>query len=432
MKATAKTTANASSNNTTASSDTPVVAARIDPDTMTADNLPPDQVVTLVLDRAVQLPASDVFFETNEDYVAVVVRHLGLRRPMLRLPVSLGQRCIAHIKALADMDVAEHRRPLDGRWIRHESGRWIDLRINTIPTLHGEDCCLRIMMRDMAGLQMKELGFIRKEMTDLLAMLNSPSGLILVAGPTGSGKTTTVYACLRYLNNGDRKINTIEDPIEYNLPGIRQSQVSPKIGLDFPDLLRSVLRQAPDVIVIGEIRDPVTAATAVHAANSGHLVLATVHAPVAFSVVQSMRAWGVPSHFLATSLVGVLAQRLLRTLCPACKLPFPLDCTPTLFEDVKRWLGPDEALTLCLAKGCPECHGTGYASRTGVFEIMRVSHAMRSIISEGKPVKHIRQMALEEGLIELRQAALLKVAQGLTTAEEVVRAMPAEELGLED
>jgi type II secretory ATPase GspE/PulE/Tfp pilus assembly ATPase PilB-like protein len=262
-------------------------------------------------------------------------------------------------------------------------------------------------------------------------MLQSPSGLILVTGPTGAGKTTTLYACLNYLNTGERKINTIEDPIEYALAGIRQSQVNPKIDVDFPDLLRAVLRQAPDVIMIGEIRDPVTAEVAVRAANSGHLVLATLHAPVAAGAVQSMLSLGVHPHFLSSCLLGCIAQRLLRTLCPVCRVAYEMADMDT-FEEIKKWLGPDEGKLLYGASGCDTCHGTGYSSRTGVFEVLVISKAVRKLIMNKQPLQVIRDKAIEDGTIEFRQAALLKVAQGDTTVEEVFRVVPSEYLGVEE
>jgi type II secretory ATPase GspE/PulE/Tfp pilus assembly ATPase PilB-like protein len=392
----------------------------------------PEQTIAALLEQASRLHASDLFLSSGKDSVDVSIRHLGMVRPFARLPLDLGHHCIAHIKVMANMDVAERRRPQDGRWIHRAAGSPVDLRVSTLPTLHGEDCALRLFLRSLPTLTLEDLGFIRGQLNDFLAMLNSPSGLILVTGPTGAGKTTTLYACLRYLQDGARKIHTIEDPVEHEMAGIRQSQVNSRIGLGFPELLRGVLRQDPDVILIGEIRDTCTAETAVHAANSGHLVLATLYAPVAAGAVQSMRGWGVNLHFLGHSLLGVVAQRLVRTLCPQCRAPIPLpEDAPYPFPEVKAWLGPDEGHTLFAAHGCPLCHRTGYSGRTGVFETMRVSPLLRRMIAEGQQASVLREQARREGMMEMRQTALLKVARGETTAEEVIRDVPTEYLGLE-
>jgi type II secretory ATPase GspE/PulE/Tfp pilus assembly ATPase PilB-like protein len=301
-----------------------------------------------------------------------------------------------------------------------------------MPTLYGEDVTLRILPRDSQLLAVEALGMVRTDYNQLLKLLNSPSGLILVTGPTGSGKTTTLYACLTYLNNGEKKINTIEDPIEYAVEGCRQSQINPKLEVGFADMLRSILRQAPDIIMIGEIRDPVTAETAVRAANSGHLVLATLHAPVAAGAIQSMLALGVHPHFLSSSLLGVLAQRLIRTLCPRCKMSFDIADAPQTFEEVRKWLEPGEGKVLFGPKGCQECRMLGYSGRTGLFEVLSVSRGTRKLILEKQPTQVIRQKAIEEGMLEFRHAALLKVARGETSIEEVFRVIPSEYLGLDD
>jgi type II secretory ATPase GspE/PulE/Tfp pilus assembly ATPase PilB-like protein len=268
----------------------------------------------------------------------------------------------------------------------------------------------------------------RDQLSDFSAMIESPGGLIVLTGPTGSGKTATLYSALMRLNNGRRKINTIEDPIEYAVDGLRQSQVTPAVGAGFAELLRGALRQSPDVVMIGEIRDEETARTAVHAANSGILVFATVHAPAASNAVQSLRSLGVHNHFLGASLRGVISQRLLRTLCPACKTTFDLTDAPHTFDVVRPMLGDNEGRTLYAARGCPACTGTGYAGRTGVFEVMPVSRAIRDLISDGAPVREIRSTAVREGMLEFRQAALLKVARGETSTEEMFRVIPSEVL----
>jgi type II secretory ATPase GspE/PulE/Tfp pilus assembly ATPase PilB-like protein len=393
------------------------------------EDLSPEDTVAALIDHAAALKVSDLFFCANEEAVTVSARHLGMLRPISQLSSEQGRHCVAHIKAMAGMDVAEKRRPADGRWLHDRpDGGSLDLRISTVPTLHGEDLTLRLLDRASQFLKLENLGLHCRDFNQLAALLNNPSGLLLVAGPTGSGKTTTLYACLNHLNNGERKIHTIEDPIEYAIEGIRQSQVNSRIDLGFPELLRSVLRQAPDVIMIGEVRDPETAEIAVRAANSGHLVLATLHAPVAAGVIPSMLNLGVHPHFLASSLLGAIAQRLVRTLCPHCKLDFDLTDSPHTFDDVKRFLEPGEGYRLYGPRGCPECRQLGFAGRTGVFEMLVVTPAIRELIMEKQSLQMIRQKAGAEGLIEFRQSAMLKVARGETCVEEVFRAIPAEYL----
>jgi type II secretory ATPase GspE/PulE/Tfp pilus assembly ATPase PilB-like protein len=388
----------------------------------------PDQTVPELIEYAAKLHVSDVFLYTNEDHVEVAVRHLGILRSVGRLPLDFGRRCISYVKTAADMNFSERRRPMDGRWLyTRKSGPSVDLRINTIPTLHGEDCTLRILDQEYRLLSLDQLGLDGYNYSRLMQFLANPSGLLLVTGPTESGKSTTLYAGLNQLNSGERKISTIEDPIEYSLAGIRQSQVNNGLDLTFDIMLRNVLRQAPDVIMIGEIRDAETALTAVRAAGSGHLVLSTLHAPVASAAVHSLLRLGVHPYLLSNSLIGVVAQRLLRTLCPKCKETYEVPA-PRLFEGVRQWLQAGEGEVLCGANGCPACFGTGYGGRTGVFEMLAVTAAIRELIDESAPVAAIRKKAVEEGMIEFRHAAVLKVAQGLTTIEEVVRVLPSEYL----
>jgi type II secretory ATPase GspE/PulE/Tfp pilus assembly ATPase PilB-like protein len=388
----------------------------------------PEQAVPELIEHAAWLHVSDLFFSTNEENVDVSARHLGVLRPVGTLNLDIGRRCISYIKTVADMNISERRRPLDGRWLfNRRSGQRLDLRINTIPTLYGEDCTLRILDQVHRLLSIDQIGLDPLLYNQLVRLLASPSGLLLVTGPTETGKSTTLYACLSYLNNGVRKINTIEDPVEYSIRGIRQSQVNTKIGLTFDELLRGVLRQAPDVVMIGEIRDPETARTAVRAAASGHLVLSTLHAPVAAAAIHTMLRLEVHPHLLATSLLGVISQRLLRTLCPKCRQTFEVP-SAHIFEEVCDRLGPGEGEHLYGPNGCPECHGTGYAGRTGVFEMLRVGPELRPMIDEAAPTQALRQKGIEGGLVEFRHSALLKVAQGHTSIEEVIRVMPSEYL----
>jgi len=393
------------------------------------EGLDTDQAVLRVISYAASLRASDLFLNTEEASGTISLRHLGILKPVASVTRAEIIRYINHIKAMAGMPLDQKMRPADGRWVcTLEHGMKIDLRINTIPTLWGEDMAIRLLECEAGLLHLENLGFHRRVLDDLLLLLSSPAGLFLVTGPAGAGKTTTLYACLHYLNDGTRKINTIEDPVELVLPGIRQSEVRPKIDLDFPELLRSVLRQAPDVIMIGEIRDPVTAETAVHAANSGHLVFATLHAPVAAGAINSLLALGVNPHFLAASMLGALSQRLVRRLCDQCKVAYELTGAPHTFEEVRRWLEPGQGEHIYSAKGCPACHFEGFVGRTGVGEIIRVTREIRALIFERRPLREIRQQAIRQGMLDLRRAALLKVAQGETSMEEVLRTIPAEHL----
>jgi type II secretory ATPase GspE/PulE/Tfp pilus assembly ATPase PilB-like protein len=420
-----------------------------------------DSAVGTLVNHAARLGASDLFFSYNDNHVAVSIRHLGIVRLLTILATEHGRRCTSYIKAMAGMDLAEQRRPLDGRWVREDGVRLvrererdgendeeddqttvsaldmpgvgrIDLRVSTIPTLHGEDMAIRLLLSTPQVVALDQLGMSQHEINELSAMLDIPGGLILVAGPTGSGKTTTLYACLRHLNNGQRKIHTIEDPIEYAVAGLRQSQVNLKADVGFPELLRSVLRQSPDVILIGEIRDAITAEIAIRAANSGHLVLASVHAPSAPGAVQSLLGLGASAHFLSSALSGVVAQRLVRTLCPSCKVTFELNGAPQTFSEVGHWLQPGEGRALYGARGCPDCLHTGYAGRTGIFEVLRVTRELRALIAAGRPTGELRDKALNAGRLDLRRAALLRVARGQTNAEEVLRAIPSDDLGLDE
>jgi type II secretory ATPase GspE/PulE/Tfp pilus assembly ATPase PilB-like protein len=388
-----------------------------------------------LLAYAARLNAGDLFFCTNEQHVLVQARHLGVMRPISVLAPDFGKRMITLIKTRAGLDIAERRHPQEGRWLyTHDDGtpRVYDLRVSCIPTAFGEDMAVRMLERASTLHSLNNLGLTRQQQSALAATLESPGGLILFTGPTGSGKTATLYSCLQKLNDGRKKINTIEDPIEYTLEGIRQSQVNPQIDLGFSELLRSVMRQSPDVIMVGEIRDAETASIAIRAANSGHLVLATIHATAATGALQSMRALGVHSHFLASALRCIVAQRLVRTLCPKCKTAFDLADAPHTFDEVRHLLAPDEGKSLWTARGCDACYMTGFTNRTGIFELMPISRQLRHLISENAPIREVRLRAAQEDALEFRHAALLKVAQGLTSTEEVFRAIPTEHLVAEE
>jgi type II secretory ATPase GspE/PulE/Tfp pilus assembly ATPase PilB-like protein len=393
----------------------------------------PDAAVRYFVEEAVSIRASDLFFTSEATGVRVQVRHMSAMRTLQTLSLTDGRRCMNFIKTAAGMDLSERRRPADGRWIFYSpDGARRDLRINTIPTLHGEDFSLRLLGRSQAGGGLNDLGLSRKQLQELQLMLRTPGGLILVTGPTGAGKTTTLYGCLHHLNDGIKKLNTIEDPIECEITGVRQSQVDLAIGLDFPDLLRSVLRQAPDVILIGEIRDAVTAQTAIRAANSGHLVIATMHAPVAVAAVRAMLNYEVHPQFLASCLLGVVTQRLVRVLCPRCRTSVDISASPLTFDEVRSCLRDDEGAAIYGHVGCEACHQSGFIDRTGVFEMLTVNPRIRRLIADGSDDKEIFAEAMRTGMTDFRLAGLLKVAQGTTSLEELFRVIPAEHLGVEE
>jgi type II secretory ATPase GspE/PulE/Tfp pilus assembly ATPase PilB-like protein len=404
-----------------------------------------ETAVVELVKHAVEVGASDLFFSAGERHFTVQLRHLGIVRPLSILPAEQGRRCLAHIKARSSMDTTEKRRPLDGRWIfqvgsesnnsAEQTGRVrqsIDLRISIIPTLHGEDATIRLLPHDHSHFVIEDLGMTKGQVEQYRQIIQSPSGLVLITGPTGSGKTATLYSSLMRLNDGSRKINTIEDPIEYAVEGLHQSQVNPAIDLTFSELLRSVLRQSPDVIMIGEIRDEETAQIAVHAANSGVMVLATLHAPAAPAAIQTMRSLSARPHFLASCLRGVISQRLVRTFCADCRVSLDLSDAPHTFDEVRPWLTSDQGRALFASRGCSACGQSGYTGRTGVFEVMPVSSGLRDLIADSRSSAEIRAKAVEDGMLQFRQAALLKVACGRTSTEEVFRVIPTEHLLLED
>jgi type II secretory ATPase GspE/PulE/Tfp pilus assembly ATPase PilB-like protein len=396
------------------------------------EEMTPQEALEAVLLQAAAMSASDLYILAEGEATRIAVRWLGTVKTLTRVSKAHGGAFVRSLKANAGMDITETRRPLDGRYIQRVGDRRIDLRINCVPTLFGEDLTCRLLDCTGQMLEIDQLGMAHYDRSSLMAMLNSPSGLILVSGPTGSGKTTTLYACLRHLNDGSRKINTLEDPIEYALDGVCQSQINPKLGVTFSKLLPHILRQSPDVIMIGEIRDQETARTAVRAANSGDLVIATLHAPVAAGAVQAMLALHVHPYFLATCLLGIVAQRLIRVLNPATRIAYDISESPETFAEIRSLLGPDEGKTIYGPDPTDADSQNGYNARTGVFEVMPMSGAMRKLIAESKPAREVQQVAIEHGMIEFHRSALLKVAQGVTSTEEMLRAVPTEYLGLED
>jgi type II secretory ATPase GspE/PulE/Tfp pilus assembly ATPase PilB-like protein len=411
--------------------DTPAELAAADFQAVPLSGVEPSDAANRIVRQAAAMQASDLFLHTDESAVIVAARNMGQVERLHTVSREAGRQLVNYFKAMAGIDIAERRRPQEGRWIFDGDEGRVDLRINVVPTLFGEDLACRILDRKFGLRKLDDLGLSRRDHNTLTGMLASPSGLLLVTGPTGTGKTTTLYACLQHLHTGTRKINTIEDPIEYALPGVRQSQVHTKIGVDFADLLRNILRQAPDVIMIGEIRDEETAATSVRAANSGHLVLATLHAPVAAAAIHSLRALGANPYFLSSGILGVVAQRLVRKLCPNCRVAYDISESPDTFVEIESLLEPGLGGFIYGPSGCEVCRHQGYNGRVGVFEIMTFNRSLRQMIRDGRAAEDLQQEAIKSGMVEFRRAAMLKVAQGVTSTEEVLRELPAEHLGVD-
>src|SRR5262245_27425971 len=384
----------------------------------------PERVVAPLVEHAVRIHASDMYFAVNEDDVEVQVRHLGIVRSLALLSREAGQRCIAHIRAMSHVRLVERRHPQDGRWaFRLFGGRLVDLRINTVPTLYGETLAMRVLERESNLQKLESLGLVGPQLGTLISVLHRPSGLILVTGPTGCGKTTTLYACLHYLNDGTRKIHTLEDPIEYAVRGLHQTQVDLGISADFQEMLRGVLRQGPDIVMIGEVRDQATAEITVRAANSGQLVFASLHAPVAAAALQSMLSLKVPSYLLGESLSAVVAQRLVRAINRETAIPVDLSSAPRTFEEVQPWLN-EPVSTVYAAAGDLDGNGD-YLGRSGVFEILTPTPEVRRLLLQGVSASAVARQAVEEGMIDFRRAALLKVAEGVTTFDEIQRVVPS-------
>ncbi len=390
--------------------------------------LDPRSALNAILKQATARGASDLFIQPNGNHYVVSMRSLGQIRQLVVVSNEQGMQLVNLVKSSAEMDLAERRHPLDGRWTYEVDGHKFDFRVNTIGTHWGEDMVLRLLPTDGACLTLAELGLVGKQYSDLRSMLNSGSGLLLVTGPVGAGKSTTLYACLEALNDGKKMIITLEDPIERVIKGLRQCQTQPKIGIGFLELLRGVLRQSPDVIMIGEIRDEETAHTAVRAANSGHLVLATLHSPLAAGAVQSMLAYGVNPYFLSNSLVGVVAQQLVRKLSPTSRKMYDVSHSPDTFQEVKQYLEPGQGNVIYGPdENDPNSQG-GYVGRTGLFEVLTINRKLKQMIADGATATEIHRVALERGMLDFTRAALLKTAQGVTGVEEIGRLIPAIEL----
>ena len=375
------------------------------------------RLVNMIVLKAVQEKASDIHIEPGESILKTRFRVDGMLRETPSPPKHLQSAIISRIKIMADLDIAERRKPQDGRFTIKIEGREIDVRVSCVPTLYGENVVLRLLDVASALLGLDQLGFSKQILEKYRKLIVRPHGVILVTGPTGSGKTTTLYASLDKINTVEKNIITVEDPIEYKLEGIRQIQVNPKVNLTFANGLRSILRQDPNIIMVGEMRDFETAEIAIQAALTGHLVFSTLHTNDAASAVTRMIDMRVEPFLVSSSVIGILAQRLVRKICPECKEKYK----PTKEELKNIGLGEDEKINFYRGKGCDKCMKTGYRGRIGIYELMLMDDAIRNLIVAKTPSEEIRKKALSSGMIALKADGIEKIKQGLTTVEEVLR-----------
>jgi type II secretory ATPase GspE/PulE/Tfp pilus assembly ATPase PilB-like protein len=389
---------------------------------------PPLLYAAQLIEWAADRHATDLFVSDDAKSVVIAIRRLGRIEEVRRLAREYGRRLQGHFRAIADAGAGDLVHPVEGRGtLPLGPRRSIDFRLSAIPTLFGQDVSIRLFDSEWSQVQLDQLGLNRDELSTIHRLLQFPSGLILVSGPVASGKTSTLYSALRYLNDGSRKIHTIEDPIEYPLPGVHQSQVNVRAKLDFADLLLALLRHSPDVIMIGEIRDPQIARTAVRAGASGQLVLATVHADSAAQAIGVMRQYDVNTTFLARTLIGVINQRLIRRLCPECRQEIAAGDELVGNDAVRQQLRGETPL-LHRAVGCEACNGSGFSSLTCLPEIMLISPEIEMAIIEGASSSDLEALAADQGMLRMVDAAQVRVLRGITTPEEICREVDSPEL----
>ena len=387
-----------------------------------ASEAPVIRLVNHIISQALEVKASDIHFEPFRDLLKVRFRIDGVLHDIETVSKRLQPAITSRIKLMAKMNIAEMRLPQDGRIKVREGQREIDIRVSSLPTLFGESVVLRLLNREEVRLELETLGISADMLGDFEKIISRPYGLVLVTGPTGSGKTTTLYGVMNRINAPDKKIITVEDPVEYQLDGINQIQIRPKIGLGFASALRNILRQDPDVILIGEIRDAETAEIAIQSALTGHLVFSTLHTNDAASAITRLQEMGVESYLLSSCLLAVMAQRLVRKICPHCGAAY--DLPPGFFEEVVQALGVDSTQTpyeVWRGKGCANCANTGFSGRTGIYELIHVDDEIRRLIVKGADSGSILSKARSLGMRTLRQDGLQKVLAGQTTFEEVMR-----------
>jgi type IV pilus assembly protein PilB len=385
------------------------------------EDVPTARMFDPIMIQAIRDRASDIHFEPDEKGLRVRFRIDGFLYEILTLPKQIHSSLTSRIKVLAEMDIAETRLPQDGNFNVKFENRGFELRVSTFPTIYGENVVLRILDQTSPLMRLEDLGFSEEMLLRYKQLIHRPNGIILVTGPTGSGKTTTLYASMNMINGMEKNIITIEDPVEYRLALIRQTQVNLKAGITFATGLRSILRQDPDVIMVGEIRDLETSEVAIQAALTGHLVLSTLHTNDAPEAVTRLMDIGVEPYLISSSVIGVLAQRLIRTICPDCKTSYQSD--PKVLSDLGEPFSTfEEPVTLYRGKGCKNCKQSGYLGRMGIFELFLVDGKTKKLISEKASAQTIRETGRQTtGMISLRQDGLDKVLKGMTTLEEVDR-----------
>ena len=382
-----------------------------------AAEAPVVRLVNLLLEAAIAGDASDVHIEPYEDTLRVRYRIDGLLYEQEAPPRRLQAALTSRIKIMAELNIAERRLPQDGRIRVTTGGRRVDIRVSTVPTIHGESIVLRLLDRSAVFLPFDRLGLAPRMAAAFAGLIHRPHGIVLVTGPTGSGKTTTLYAALDKINRPDLKIITVEDPVEYQLPGVTQIPVRPKIGLSFATGLRHIVRQDPDVLMVGEIRDLETAEIAIQAALTGHLVFSTLHTTDAPGAVTRLQDMGCEPYLVCSVLAGVLAQRLVRRICPACRAPDHPDPADLLGIGVTDATGAD----LFRGKGCEDCRGTGYRGRIGIYELFRITDQVRDLITGKASASEVRRHAVARGMVTLREDGWAKAGAGVTTVEEILR-----------
>jgi len=384
------------------------------------------RLVNLIITRAIELRASDIHFEPFEDQFRVRYRIDGVLHDVESPPKRLQAAIVSRVKIMAKLNIAERRLPQDGRIILRVKGKEIDFRVSCVPTIYGESIVLRILDKSSIVLDIEKLGFPEDTLIGFNHLIERPHGIILVTGPTGSGKTTTLYCALEKINSPEMKIITVEDPVEYQLKGINQIQVKPSIGLTFSNALRSIVRQDPDVILIGEIRDAETAEIAIHSALTGHLVLSTLHTNDAPSAITRLIDMGMEDYLLSSTIIGILAQRLVRVACPYCREPYSPD--PGIIKEMKLEGQRPSDWNVFSVKGCERCSNTGYWGRTGIFEFLEITDGIRRLILEKRDSNIIKEVARKNGMRTLREDGWLKARQGVSTIAEVLRVTQEEEI----